>query len=82
MSFFSQVFSWKIFNEVIITQVLVMFSIFPNGVFKGTSKAYIVLKFVMNFSSSRFSHTSSQETIPKIYWPISPNFPIGFSWSF
>jgi hypothetical protein len=34
---------------------------------------------IANFSSSRFSHTSSQETIPIIYWPISPNFPLGVS---
>jgi hypothetical protein len=32
----------------------------------------------MDFSSSRFSHTNSQETIPKIYMSISPNYPLGF----
>jgi hypothetical protein len=78
MSFSLQVFSWKAFNDVIITQIHIMFSNFPNGVFKGTSKAYIVLNFVMNFSSSWFSHTTSQETILEYTGQFLLIFSLGF----
>jgi len=51
----------------------------PLGFFKETSKECIVLKLVMGFSSSRFSHTRTQETITKYTVSISPSFPIGFN---